>query len=376
MFDTTTNLDAISKLVLDPGHCAGVVWQIAQCKDSERTQLAKFSERQHVLVRAFGSLHDTALRGGFRQVAEWADNQAQQHQRDNLDTLDRLSDICCTLDREGCPVTVIKSLDHWPDMANDIDLYTLADDKSVVRIFREKLHASLQPRKLAEKMAHKWNFRISGLDKDIEVHVGRLGQTGEHVVLSRRFADRAVQQRVATHTFRVPAPEERVMAAALQRMYRHFYFRLTDIVNTAAMIDGSEIDYDELRHSAEAGGIWAGVATYLTVVSDYAGSVRGTQSRLPDAVRQASLFGSEKIFVRAQHIRIPLFPEAIALYTMQLLNTIANGDAAAVLRLAAQPPIVSVVEIKERLKENPSTVVFFRSWKRRLFRATAVPGRA
>ena len=63
-------------------------------------------------------------------------------------------------------------------------------------------------------------------------------------------------------TFLVPAPEERLIVATLQRMYRHFYFRVCDIVNTAALLESGELDFDELKRAADLGGIWPGVATY------------------------------------------------------------------------------------------------------------------
>ena len=67
----------------------------------------------------------------------------------------------------------------------------------------------------------------------VEVHAQRLGQTGEHTQMARRFVSRRVLKTIGGFTFLVPAPEERVLVATLQRMYRHFYFRVCDIVNTS-----------------------------------------------------------------------------------------------------------------------------------------------
>ena len=71
------------------------------------------------------------------------------------------------------------------------------------------------------------------------------------------------------------------MISTLQRMYRHFYFRLCDIIDSASLADNGAIDYDDLRNSATAAGIWEGVATYLVIVSDYVRHYRGRGSGSP-----------------------------------------------------------------------------------------------
>ena len=79
----------------------------------------------------------------------------------------------------------------------------------------------------------------------------------------------------------VPAPEERILVATLQRMYRHFYFRLSDILNTSGLVDAGAIDFNELQHAARLGGIWPGVATYLNISSDYVERYRERRSLCP-----------------------------------------------------------------------------------------------
>ena len=86
------------------------------------------------------------------------------------------------------------------------------------------------------------------------------------------------------------------MISTLQRMYRHFYFRLCDIVDSAALVESGAVDYEDLRYSANASGIWEGVATYLVIVSDYVKQYRGTGLDLPRFVRESSRFGGEEIF--------------------------------------------------------------------------------
>ena len=72
-----------------------------------------------------------------------------------------------------------------------------------------------------------------------------------------------------------------MIVATLQRMYRHFYFRVCDIVNTAALLESGQLDFAELKKAADLGGIWPGVATYLKIVCDYVRKYRGDAPDLP-----------------------------------------------------------------------------------------------
>ena len=41
----------------------------------------------------------------------------------------------------------------------------------------------------------------------------------------------------------VPSVSERLMISTLQRMYRHFYFRLCDMLDSADLVEAGAIDY-------------------------------------------------------------------------------------------------------------------------------------
>ncbi len=176
---------------------------------------------------------------------------------------------------------------------------------SVNRVMLSRLGAHTEPRSWGDRLANKWNFVIPGLPESVEVHAQRLGQTGEHTAMAKRFVTRRVPKTVNGLTFLVPAPEERVIVATLQRMYRHFYFRVCDIVNTAALLESGQLDFAELKKAADLGGIWPGVATYLKIVCDYVREYRGDAPELPEQVLAAARFGGEVIFARGKFLRVP-----------------------------------------------------------------------
>jgi hypothetical protein len=244
---------------------------------------------------------------------------------------------------------VIKTLDHWPDLGNDLDLYTTGDERAVVRTMTLRFKAHVEPRSWGDRLAQKWNFAIPGLRESIEVHCQRLGQTGEHTEMARRFVTRRVFRTLQGHAFPVPAPEERVLVATLQRMYRHFYFRLSDIVNTAALLENERVDFGELRKAAELGGIWPGVATYLKLVVDYVRRYRGTAPELPAEVEAAALFGGDQFYVKDCFIRIPIMPYGARLYTRQVTRAALRGDVPATFRLTLLPPLASLAAVAYKL---------------------------
>ena len=129
--------------------------------------------------------------------------------------------------------------------------------------FKHRFNGRPLPRTVGDYLAHKRSFALDGLRQEVEIHIGRLGQAGEHIELAQRFVERRLPVDFNGYTFLSPAPEERIIAGTLQRMYRHLYFRVCDILNTARMIESGCVDYRQLRTASDLGGIWDGVATYL-----------------------------------------------------------------------------------------------------------------
>ena len=322
---------------------------VAGLDAKQRQQLLETAGSHHVVMRGLAVLQRDAAASGEEAVANWAALAMAEEQARIEHALPFLDAVCRELNGGGCPTTVIKSLDHWPDLGSDLDLYTTADEREVLRVMRAKFQAQLEPRSWGDRLAHKWNFAVPGLPEPVEVHCRRLGQTGEHTAMAQRFLSRRVMRSIEGFSFPVPAPEERVIAATLQRMYRHFYFRLSDILNAEALLDAHAIDFAELRAGADLGGIWAGVATYLKLVCDYVGPYRGKAPKLPPQVLAAARFDGASMSVRGCFIRIPIMPHGARLYTAQVTRTALRGDLPATFRLSLLPPLASVAAVAYKL---------------------------
>ena len=275
MPDISQNLHALSSLTLEDQPNRAVFAEVSALGSSERESFVKLANTHHVTIRALQSLLNGAIELGFVELADWARASLAVEKSRVGSAVQTLADVCDALESAGCPTTVIKSLDHWPDAGRDFDLYTSAEMAAVKAVLCGKFQASVLPRSWGDCLANKCSFNLPGLDRTIEMHSGRLGQAGEHVELAGRVERRRILRQIEGRTFHVPAPEEQLMAATLQRMYRHMFFRICEFANTAPLVDCNLIDYRELSAAAKRTGVWPGVATFLAIVCDYVGRYRG-----------------------------------------------------------------------------------------------------
>jgi len=323
--------------------------QLTNISGEDFDELATLASSNHVIVRGMENFRN--LVQSFRDEARvvWAaDALAAEHARIQ-NAVPNLHAICAAFEQEGHDITVIKSLDHWPDLGSDLDLYTTAPPDKVLDVMKRRFDACLAPRSWGDRLARKWNFLIPGLPEAVEIHVGRLGQTGEQRVLASSVARRARQIQIDGLTFRVPAISDRLMISALQRMYRHFYFRLCDIVDSAGLVEGGFIDYDDLERSANAAGIWEGMATYLVIVSDYVNQYRGAGLDLPQFVRAAARFGGGKVYFAREFLRVPILPQSAALYGRQLSGLLRRRELESTVRLGLLPWLATAAAVGQKI---------------------------
>jgi hypothetical protein len=343
-----SQIDLLLQLSLGVRPSEASVAALAHSGREQWARLLALSDSHHVVLRAFDPLREIAREKGYAELAEWCTETLVQEHARIAKALQFLDDICMKLEGEGIQITVIKSLDHWPDIGNDLDLYTRSDPQRVSRAMLENFAAAPKGKTWGDRLARKSNFGIEGLRESVEIHHGVLGQTGEHTALARRFWRRRVPQRVDGYTFMVPAPEEQIVAATLQRMYRHLYIRVCDIVNTHSILESGKLDHAELRYAAEIGGIWPGVATYLHIVTDFVRRYRGTACQLSPEVLEGVRFGMEEVTVRGIWLRVPV-RRAVRLYGTQLGRMALRRDLHGVFRLSLLPPLASVARLVYKL---------------------------
>lgn len=315
----------------------------------EFENLAALAAKNHVIIRAFTRLVQLL---GEKNCPHLADQISLAMDREVFrinHALGFLVQICDTLEEHDCPATVIKSLDHWPDLGSDLDLYTDADPDQVVDVMRTKLQAKVDDRSWGDRLANKWNFVVPGLPELVEIHIGRLGQTGEHTVLAKSLSQRTRSLQVGQYHFRVLAPQDRIIVSTLQRMYRHFYIRLCDVIDNARLVESDFVDFAVLHRLATAAGIWEGIATYLAIISGYVEAFRGRGLQLPSLVTESAKFGISQVQYRKDFLRVPILPHSLNLYAGELRSLVERGDVRNSLRLSLLPGLATAAALELKL---------------------------
>jgi hypothetical protein len=310
-------------------------------------ELWSLATSHHVILRAFPGLH-RAMATESHDRGAWVEHAMAKEQARIQNALSFLFPICEALQEVGA-VIVIKSLDHWPDLGNDLDLYTNAEAADVVAVMTKRFNARADERSWGDRLANKWNFIVPGLPELVEVHISRLGQTGEQVAVTNSLVTLAGTVQFSGQTFRVPAPEDRLIISTLQRMYRHFYLRLCDVADTARLVDSGSIDYGYLKSLAQSAGLWDGLATYLVTVSGYVKAYSGEDLPLPPLVTDAARFGNELVRFRRKFLRIPIFPQAARLYASEWKRLLLNGELQSTLRLTLLPGLAAAAALELKL---------------------------
>ncbi len=340
--NTEAHLRALSLLAFCPDRTDEPVHHVAGLDEKGREDFFWLADAHHVIIRAIQPLQRQAHAiGDAELVAATQSVLAREHDRiaKALTYLDR---VCMRIKAAGCEVTVIKSLDHWPDFGSDLDLFTAGDEQRLVQVLKNGLRARHCLRTPGDCVAHKRSFALPGLAERVELHINRLGPVGEHVELAKRFIVRSRPAHFKEFTFQIPAAEDRVIAGTLQRMYRNLYVRICDAFNTASLIENQMLDYADLREAAEEAGIWPGVATFLTLAADFVKKYRGNRLELPDSVIESSHFGVDRTVVRGGYFTFPALPYGLGLYIRQLRHAANSGDFPGTARLSLVPPLASM----------------------------------
>lgn len=344
-FPTYKSLDLLSRLLLVPQatvpEAARLVdmlkWDTLRMTREDFDDLARLADLNHVVIRGLDVVLRFALEANDDMRAEWARTAIQAERARIEKAVASLDRICAAFNQAGYQAAVIKSLDHWPDLGSDLDMYTDAQPTDVARLMKRQFDAQIAERSWGDRLACKWNFTLPDLPESVEIHIGRLGQTGEQFSIASSLLGRSRVIRVEDRTFRVPSKSDRLMISTLQRMYRHFYFRLCDIVDSAALVEHDGVDFEDLRAWAQKAEIWEGVATYLMIVSDYVKSYRGTPVALPELVTRAARFGGDAVYYARGFIRVPIMPQSAKLYGSQLAGVLGKGQLQAGARLSLLP---------------------------------------
>jgi len=165
-----------------------------------------------------------------------------------------------------------------------------------------------------------------------------------------RVVERRVRKQLEGFEFYVPAPEERIIISALQRVYRHFYYRLCDMIDIATLLQREEVNFAELRNAADLAGIWPGVSTFLFLIRRYLATFGG-ELNLPRQVLDAAHSRGTGVHFSEGFLRVSKVTGA-ELYASQLLQAGKHRDVRALVRLPLLPPLAITAAVAHSFTGN------------------------
>jgi len=349
-------LNQLSAFIFHSASSRQLLESVAKLDQPQFESFVSLLDQHHILLRVLTPLEEMASAAGVSRLTEPVRSATVAEQERIREALEFLDAICGELESAGCPVVVIKTLEHWPDFGSDLDLFTTGDERCVFGVLRNKFRARSTTRSWGDFLSRKRSFKLPNLETPAEVHIRRLGQAGELVQLAKRIVTRRQPMPVNGYTFQVPAPEERVIVTSLERMYRHLYFRICDILNLSRLVQGGRLSFEELQEMAEQNGIWPGVAACLKIVRDYTSSYAGASWVLPPQVESAARLDVEELFERDGLWHFPVVPQGARLFAGELAHAIRRGDYAASARLSLLPPLASVASLAYAVTGNSGRI--------------------
>lgn len=342
-------LHHFSNLVLadEDAHTADYDFTV-RLNEPERQNFIRTAGAHRVLVRALRALENHTERAGC-QTPEWILSTLAAENANAPRALSMVSSVCDALDASGFPSVVIKSLDHWPDLGSDFDVFAYGDAGEVEQVMRQRLAATLESKSLSDRLACKYRFRLPGLEKLVEIHLGRLGQTGQQVRMGRLLMERRIRRVFGGYEFTVPSPEDQILLRVIDRFYRRYCLRICDIVDIANVIQSNTLSFEYLKQESKRAGIRKGFCACLAIVDQFYWQYRGEHLAAKPSVWKGAGFGVEKVYTHGSLLRIPLFPQAAGLFTDELTKAIRRKDIKKTLRTGLIPALAVAAAARFRI---------------------------
>lgn len=300
-------------------------------KDLEYEDILSVLKKNRITVRWLRKMKDTFSAERKKQINSILQEEATRLNQ-ALEIIDKVSK---EFKKRNLSIIVIKTLDNYPDLGHDLDLYTNAPINEVDDILLNLFKAELDQPSFSEKLAQKRNYRIKGYPA-LEIHCSRLGQLGEERLLPNDLIHNQQKIEIEGKTAYVATPEYRILLCVLQRIYRHFNIRICDVYNTVTLINSNQIGWSHLKAISDKYGIWEGVLLYLNYVQKIAqryGLKLNIGNNIESKNRPALI--SDK----NMHFRFPLFSTGVRIYSKKIAAEIKNNNFSGLFRISLIAPL-------------------------------------
>jgi hypothetical protein len=259
-----------------------------------------------------------------------------------------IEEIYQVFNKEKKPLLLIKTMDNYPDFGHDLDFYI--HDRNVDVIMDQHFQVKREKRTFFEVLANKRNYVIQRNNYKVllEFHCKKLGQCGEDNLLLNDLVNNKVEYSLSQVLINIPRLEHRLLIRVMQRMYRHFNFRICDIVNTVNEIKSNTIDWDYLIRISKQMAIYEGVADFLSYIQRvclyFDCSLDIKASILNDGKVNQDLFSYEN-----KLLNIPVFSESFKLYFFKFINSLGKINLIIAMKIVFLMPFLLLRNINWKI---------------------------
>ena len=225
---------------------------------------------------------------------------------------DLLIRIAQALKAEGLENCLIKTPDHRPDMGHDLDFLVPLGSAGRVGAICRTLGGEPKEQSVCDRLAGKISYAFA--DGTTEWHLGLLGQMGEDRWWPQQILLNSQKWEEVDTSIAIPAPEHRFLLQVQQRLYRHFFLRLGDVINSISLIKSGTLDWEALRQTALLNGIWGGCLTYLGYLKSIHEVALGRPLDVELPSGEAPGDGRDELGYCRSFIRFPRFRVVTRLY--------------------------------------------------------------
>jgi len=272
----------------------------------------KLAKKNVVLVRSYELIK---LKGGFPSEFYRLAVEAEKKRISlAVDLIGKLTAVCTS---SGIGFVFPKAFQHYPDMGHDIDLLVSNKSRAIDSAIGCSIDIIPSHDSFFNLAAGKSGYSIKNCETSLEIHHALLGHFGEHrqypkILMKNR--EKVVFNGVTTF---VPCLEDRLIICALQRMYGHFYLRISDMLQIITLLKSNYFNWDYVIKTTKEMGIVDGLAYLVSYVKDKYESITEKPAVSP---RVPLLLTKRKIGKLVFKNNCFYFPMAFTIFPLYLKN--------------------------------------------------------
>lgn len=309
--------------------------------------LLEFARKNIVLVRSYEYWEKEGVTiplSDYRSTVEGEKNRVCS----TLQLINQLTSLCSA---SGINFVFSKAFQHYPDMGHDVDLLISDTNHVIDDIVMNSLGAVPCRNSILNRVSGKTGYMLKDYSSPLEIHHGHMGLFGEHRKYAEILLSNRTKATIGGVTTFTPSVEDQLIVCALQRVYGHFYVRISDMLHMVSIVQNNSLDWEYIIRQTREMGIFDGLCYIVNVVNRKYKTIFGRDiidypqhiSVLTEG-QAAGFISKKKCFYFPLH-------DIFQLYIKKLLIDIASQNWASLGKLILIPVLVFNVLLRNLMRK-------------------------